>query len=326
MGVRADFLKLRDPLRRRDPGGRHDVNAKTELDLVAKQYTAWCYPRPVPDLAAHAREGVYDASDPSLFRRRLWPRRTERDDLDILIAGCGTYQAAFYAFMNPHCRVTGIDLSETSLQHHLYLKERHELSNLTLCQMNLLDVASLRQTFDYVVSTGVLHHLQDPDAGLRVLKSVLRPNGVMSVMVYGRYNRAGVYMLKDAFHRAGLQQDARSLDVIKATLAALPPWHHARSYLVTAPDLGYDSGLVDTFLHPVDRPYRTFFSWYGAPASPSRVGWTRASTRSRRRCRARILCAFARVRCRKKNNGPSQSSSLNGSRAIASSRVIRSGP
>ncbi len=164
-------------------------------------------------------------------------------------------EAAFYAFTNPHCRVTGIDLSETSLQHHMYLKERHALSNLSLRQMNLLDVASLGQAFDYVVSTGVLHHLPDPDEGLRTLGSVLQTNGVMSVMVYGRYNRAGVYMLKDVFRRAGLQQDARSLEIIKATLAALPPWHHARSYLGTAADLSYDSGLVDTFLHPVDRPY-----------------------------------------------------------------------
>ncbi len=228
---------------------------KTELELVAKQYTAWCYPPPVPDLAAHVRDGTFDASDPSLFRRRLWPRQTEPDDLDVLIAGCGTYQAALYAFTNPQCRVVGVDLSETSLQHELYLKERHGLANLSVCRMNLLDAASLGRTFDYVVSTGVLHHLPDPEAGLVALRSVLRANGVLSLMLYGSYTRLGVQMLAQAFRRTALGQDGASLDVVKATLNGLPPWHHARSYLGTAPDLGYDSGLVDTFLHPSEHFY-----------------------------------------------------------------------
>jgi SAM-dependent methyltransferase len=228
---------------------------KNDVDLVAKQYASWAYPPPVPDLAEHFRKGVYDASDPHFFRRRLWPKETENEDLDILVAGCGTYQAAFYAFTNPTSRVVGIDLSEPSLEHEKRLRERHGLENLALRQMDLLDVASLGRTFDLVVATGVLHHLPDPDAGLRALSSVLRPGGVASLMLYGLYNRAGVYTLKELFARLGLRQDRASLDVVKATLAALPPWHHARSYVGTAPDLASDAGLVDTFLHPIDRAY-----------------------------------------------------------------------
>jgi hypothetical protein len=64
-----------------------------------------------------------------------------------------------------------------------------------------------------------------------------------------------VYTLKEAFRLVGLEQDADSLRVLKATLAALPPWHHVRSYLATANDVTYDSGLIDTFLHPIDRAY-----------------------------------------------------------------------
>src|SRR5262249_5381926 len=149
---------------------------------------------PVPDLAAHTQRGIYDATDPSLFRRRLWPRNTEPDDLDILVAGCGTYQAAFYAFKNPRCRVLGIDVSETSLQHQMYLRERHGLPTLRLRKMTLLDVPKLGESFDFVVSTGVLHHLSEPHLGLAALKSVLRLGGVLSLMVYGRYQRLGVSM------------------------------------------------------------------------------------------------------------------------------------
>ena len=169
----------------------------TESEIVAAQYRAWVYPAPVQDMAEAVAGGYWDLSDPSLFRRKLWPRTTEPDDLDILVAGCGTNQAACYAFNNRGCRVVGIDLSESSLGHEAYLKQRHGLENLELARVSLGDAVSLGRTFDLVVCTGVLHHLPDPDAGLRRLRDVLRrPHGVMSVMVYGRYPRLGVYMMQ----------------------------------------------------------------------------------------------------------------------------------
>jgi SAM-dependent methyltransferase len=224
-------------------------------DPVVKQYTRWCYPRPVNDLVAHAQRGIRDSNDPSLISRRLWPRGPPRQEFDILVAGCGTYQAAFLAFTNPRSRVLGIDLSSVSLRHHECLREKHKLTNLELTRMDLCDVASLGRSFDYVVATGVIHHMADPGRGLSVLRSVLRRDGVVSIMVYGRYARAGVYTLQELFRRVGLGQDASDLDVVKATLAVLPPWHHVRSYLPRAQDLAYDSGLVDTFLHVRDRAY-----------------------------------------------------------------------
>jgi 2-polyprenyl-3-methyl-5-hydroxy-6-metoxy-1,4-benzoquinol methylase len=43
----------------------------------------------------------------------------------------------------------------------------------------------------------VLHHLADPDAGLRALRSVLKPEGAIDLMVYARYGRTGISMLQD---------------------------------------------------------------------------------------------------------------------------------
>jgi hypothetical protein len=49
-----------------------------------------------------------------------------------------------------------------------------------------------------------VHHLPDPDAGLRALHDVLKPNGALNVMVYAPYGRAGVYMLQDYCRRLGV--------------------------------------------------------------------------------------------------------------------------
>ncbi|WP_448620111.1 class I SAM-dependent methyltransferase [Geodermatophilus sp. URMC 65] len=225
-----------------------------ENDPVAAQYESWVYPDPVTDMAeAVAHDDYFDLSDPSLYRRKLWPRRIEPESLDILIAGCGANQAAYFALINSDSRVVGVDVSRASLAHQHFLKEKHDLNNLQLHHLGLEQLASLGQTFDLIICTGVLHHLPDPAAGLCRLRDALRPHGVMSLMVYGYHPRAGVYMLQEAFRLLGLQQDAAGVEMIKHTLTRIPPWHAFKSY--RAPDLGFDAGLVDTFLHPQDRAY-----------------------------------------------------------------------
>ena len=43
---------------------------------------------------------------------------------------------------------------------------------------------------------GVLHHLEDPDAGLRALLDMLNDGGALGLMVYARYGRTGVYHMQ----------------------------------------------------------------------------------------------------------------------------------
>jgi SAM-dependent methyltransferase len=225
------------------------------MNKVRVQYENWVYPLPVEDLDEDFRSGSFDRSDPSLFRRKLWPRPVEPERLRILIAGCGTMQAARYAYRNRDCNVVGIDISRSSLAHQERLKLKHGLTNLQLHCLSIAEIEKLGERFDMIVSTGVLHHLPDPDAGLRELKSVLLPHGVMSIMVYGWYRRFGVYMMQEAFRILGVMQSPEGVRIVRETLSALPSWHHVNSYAKSASDLNFDGGIVDTFLHPSDRAY-----------------------------------------------------------------------
>src|SRR5271170_3669527 len=136
----------------------------------------------------------------------------------------------------------GIDVSDSSLGHEAHLKQKHRLDNLELIQMSLGEIGSLGRTFDLIVCTGVLHHLPDPDAGLRCLRDALKPHGVMSVMLYGSFPRVGVYMLQEVFRLLGLKQDVEGIGIVKRAINVLPRWHHLNTYRQIAPDLGYDSG------------------------------------------------------------------------------------
>ncbi len=222
---------------------------------VARQYGEHAYPKPLDDLAEAVAAGKMELTDPSLIAPLIWPEGRPRAEFDVLVAGCGTQQAALMAFNNPTARVLGVDLSETSLAHQRYLRDKHGLANLQLYQGDLREVGQIGRTFDLIISTGVLHHLADPSQGLRALASVLAPGGAMALMVYGALGRVGVYPLQDAFRRLGLNQSKDSIALVRRTLASLPAHHPVQTYLRAAEELQHDTAIVDTFLHPQDRAY-----------------------------------------------------------------------
>jgi SAM-dependent methyltransferase len=231
-----------------------EVNDDPCADIVGRQYERWRYPLPIEDL------GVWTANhwewfDPAHAHRVFWPDRDYKPDLDILVAGCGTNQAAVFAFTNPGAKVVAIDISQSSLDHQRYLKDKHGLGNLDVHLLSVAEVPTLGLDFDLVVSTGVLHHMVDPLAGMKALGKCLRRDGALAVMLYAKYGRIGVELLQSVFHDLGLGQDEAAVKMVKDTISVLPPDHPVHSYLKVARDLQSDAALVDTFLPARERSY-----------------------------------------------------------------------
>ncbi len=223
-------------------------------DLVAQQYQKWQYPEPIQNLETWLSSS-WQWFDPSHAHRILWPDRPLNPELDILIAGCGTNQAAVFAYTNRAAKVVAIDVSQPSLDHGKYLKDKYSLKNLELRLLPVEEVPSLGTSFDLVVSTGVLHHLAEPRDGMKALAEVLQPDGVAAIMLYARYGRAGVELMQAIFREMDLHQDEESLRMVRAAINSLGPSHPVKSYIGIAPDLAFDAGMVDTFLHGRDRSY-----------------------------------------------------------------------
>ena len=223
-------------------------------DVVSSQYERWVYPDPIVDLPGWMANN-WQWFDPRIAHRMFWPDRDHPTDLDILIAGCGTNQAAVFAYSNPTARVVAIDVSRTSLDHHRFLKDKYALDNLELHRLPIEELHSLDRSFDLIVSSGVLHHLADPLVGLASLADSLRPDGVIGIMLYATYGRVGVEMLQSVFRDLGLGRDEASIALVRSALAGLPAGHPVFPYLEIASDIDSDAGLVDTFLHGRDRTY-----------------------------------------------------------------------
>jgi SAM-dependent methyltransferase len=113
--------------------------------------------------------------------------------------------------------------------------------------------------FDYINCVGVLHHLEDPAAGLKALNAVLQEDGAMSLMLYGRYGRTGVYQMQELMRRINLGEDdlRAKIENTKTVLAGLPKtnWFKRGEDLVGDHREFGDAGIVDMLLHAQDRPF-----------------------------------------------------------------------
>jgi len=223
-------------------------------DEVRAFYESHPYPAPLGNLDRH-RE-LYRNPD----RRRavsllLWPTRKPAPNRKILVAGCGTSQAVIHAMREPYAQVTAIDISETSLTHTRELQRKYGLRNLDLHRLAIEDVGSLGEVFDEIVCTGVLHHLPDPDLGLRSLRAALAQDGALHIMVYATYGRAGVYMMQEYCRLLGVRANDEELRALSATIGALSPDHPIAAAASRAKDFRQADALADALLNPVDRAY-----------------------------------------------------------------------
>ena len=253
------------------------------VDLAAF-YDENPYPPPARDLESE-KERWADGARRRAEYHLTWPLSTYREDLDVLIAGCGTSQAARYALRYPGARVVGIDVSEASLRHTRELGARHGLTNLELHRLPIEQVEELDQRFDQIVCTGVLHHLADPIAALRRLTSTLRAEGAAQLMVYATYGRVGVSMLQAYCRRLSIASTAAEIRAVAETLSCLPSDHPLVPLLVNSPDFRQPAGLADALLHPRERSYTvpelyelvedaglSFGRWYQQAPDSARCG------------------------------------------------------
>ena len=221
-----------------------------EPDPVETFYDRHPYPPPVTTLSRGADDGAARAA-----HHAIWPARPPDTVGSVLVAGCGTSQAVRHALRRPDARVVGIDVSAESLEHARALAARHDVANLELHRMPLEQVGGLGERFDHIVCTGVLHHLADPALGLRRLRDVLAPGGAVTLMVYARYGRTGVYLLQDYCRRLGVGTSAADLADLVATLREIPLGHPLSRLLRESRDFADDDALADALCNPRDRAY-----------------------------------------------------------------------
>jgi tetratricopeptide (TPR) repeat protein/2-polyprenyl-3-methyl-5-hydroxy-6-metoxy-1,4-benzoquinol methylase len=109
----------------------------------------------------------------------------------VLIAGCGSGQHAVQsAFMYKNADILALDISRASLAYGIRMARSFNTSRIRFMQGDILSLAEQKRQFHVIECVGVLHHLQDPREGLRILTETLHPDGIMFIGLYSEMARA----------------------------------------------------------------------------------------------------------------------------------------
>jgi SAM-dependent methyltransferase len=141
----------------------------------------------------------------------------------VLEGGCGGGQhTAMLARVAES--VTAVDLNTTEIA-----RERNRgVRNVRFVEADLCTM-ELGEEFDVVVSVGVIHHTDDPDAAFRALYSHTKPGGRLIVWTYSAEGNALVRNLVEPVRRLILRRLSRPtvVGISVAVTAALYPVIHS---------------------------------------------------------------------------------------------------
>jgi SAM-dependent methyltransferase len=179
----------------------------------------------------------------------------------ILDAGCGTGVSTDYlCHLNPGASVLAVDISGGALEVARERTRRSgaaaQVNELRIEQRSLLDLEG-EGPFDYINSVGVLHHLREPEAGLRSLAARLAPGGVLHLFLYADGGRWEIHRTQRALTLMGVGTGAEGLRLGRQLFTDLPEAnrlrrHHEQRWAL---DTTADANFADMYLHPQETSY-----------------------------------------------------------------------
>jgi 2-polyprenyl-3-methyl-5-hydroxy-6-metoxy-1,4-benzoquinol methylase len=166
----------------------------------------------------------------------------------ILIAGCGTGQHSIgTASRFSDCQVTAVDLSLASLAYAKRKTAELGITNLEYLQADILKLNNLDQKFDIIESAGVLHHMDEPMAGWRVLTDLLKPSGLMMIGLYSELARQHIVGVRKEIALLRVGTSESEIREFRRSLAESNDENH--QLLTTSGDFFSLSALRDLIFH-----------------------------------------------------------------------------
>lgn len=175
--------------------------------------------------------------------------------LELLIAGCGTgFEAIDLARIDPTLKITALDLSRASLAYGQRMAEAMEVADIAFVQGDILGLDPGQRSWDLIVSTGVLHHMDRPEAGLARLAEVLAPGGAIRLGLYSERARAPVRAAHALIRERGWTAAPEGIRAFRAHVLALPD-EAPLAVLRQSEDFYSLSGCRDLLFHVREHRY-----------------------------------------------------------------------
>ena len=167
---------------------------------------------------------------------------------DILIAGCGTGQHSIEtAAKFKGSNVLAIDLSLTSLAYAKRKINELMIENIDFIQADILDLAKLDRQFDIIESVGVLHHMDNPMAGWKVITDCLKPSGLIKIGLYSELARQNIVKIREEIKQRNTGSSDAEMRSFRNMIMESDKDHH--SQVLRFPDFYSLNELRDLLFH-----------------------------------------------------------------------------
>ena len=125
-------------------------------------------------------------------------------------------------------KVLAIDLSLSSLAYAKRKTDELGIENIKYMQADILDLNNLNKKFDIIESAGVLHHMDNPMAGWRVLTDCLKPKGLMKIGLYSELARQHIVKMRQEISEAGIGLSHSAMRSFRTMVMTSDKNHHKR--------------------------------------------------------------------------------------------------
>lgn len=258
-----------------------DEQALDTIEKIRQQFDVAPFPRiPLEDYPNDMKYlTLYNIATAYYLR---YKKVVETEGRIILDAGCGSgFKSLSLAIANPGAKIVGIDLSEESVKLAKQRLKYHGLKNAEFYSLSIYDLPKLRMKFDYIHCDETLYLLPDVVAGLKAMKSVLKPEGIIRANLHELRARIDIYAAQRLFSLMGLMDKAPGepeIEKVRQTMKALknevflktstwkpqlendPVWYLA-NYLLQG-DRGYTIAEMFAALKAADLEFISMVNWH----------------------------------------------------------------
>ena len=130
---------------------------------------------------------------------------------NVLIAGCGTGQQLENTITYENANILAVDLSRSSLAYAKRKMEEINLNKIEFMHGDILNLENINKKFDVIECVGVLHHMENPEDGLKVLLKILEPHGFLKLGLYSEISRKHIIEIRDIIKKENFSSDIKDI-------------------------------------------------------------------------------------------------------------------
>lgn len=108
---------------------------------------------------------------------------------NVLEVGCGTGQLSLYFAIGNNNKIFALDPTLESINLGIKFSKENKINNVKFINADIFDDVFNNEKFDFIWTSGVLHHTKNPKLAFEIISKYLKKEGYILVGLYNKFGR-----------------------------------------------------------------------------------------------------------------------------------------